>query len=133
MSDELRISGSMFGLTENVLVSNGSQLRVSIFINNVRDAFVTSVTCSPPFGPPVKFYTQKNRLLSSIKCNVNALYKGASIYDILTQTNQLSMVPARHLRSLIAFFTLGTLTVNHWSFNAEKYGEIVKPDKCIRK
>lgn len=63
ISDELRISGRMLGLIENVLVSNGSQLSVSIFINNVRLALVTSVTCRPPLAPPVKFY-ERNVLLT---------------------------------------------------------------------
>lgn len=60
ISDDARISGRMSGFTENVLVSNGSQLSVSMFINNVRLALVTSVTCKPPVVPPVKFCRKIN-------------------------------------------------------------------------
>lgn len=69
ISDELRISGRISGFIANVFVNNGSQLSVSMFINNVRLALVTSVTCRPPFGPPVKFYEQNTLKLSIIATN----------------------------------------------------------------
>lgn len=82
-----------------LLLLTGSQLSVSIFINNVRLAFVTSVTCNPPFLPPVRFHT-----------------------------NHESIVPAKHLRSLHAFRTPATLSLSHLNFSAEKYGEIGRPE-----
>lgn len=48
---------------------------------------------------------------------------------LYTQINQESIVPAKHLFSLIAFFTLRTLSFNHRIFNAEKYGDIVRPKR----
>lgn len=46
------ISGNTdFGTSKN-LSSNGSHFKFSIFINIVLEAFVTSVTCFPPLGPP---------------------------------------------------------------------------------
>src|SRR5437899_4948452 len=38
---------------------SASQSRVFKFRSCVRLAFVTSVTCTPPFGPPVKFHRRK--------------------------------------------------------------------------
>ena len=35
----------------------GSQSRVLRFISMVREALVTSVTCAPPFTPPVRFHS----------------------------------------------------------------------------
>lgn len=57
------IPGKMINVKYLILMSvifssnilTGSHSSVSKFISSVRLAFVTSVICIPPFGPPVKF------------------------------------------------------------------------------
>lgn len=41
----------------------GSHWSVSMFMRSVRLAFVTSVICLPPFGPPVKFYNKNSSVI----------------------------------------------------------------------
>ncbi len=55
--DDGLISGSICrGMPKNDS-SSSSQSSVSRFISMVRLALVTSVTCTPPRGPPVRFHS----------------------------------------------------------------------------
>ncbi|SHU59440.1 Uncharacterised protein [Mycobacteroides abscessus subsp. abscessus] len=53
--DDALIGGSIWRGMEKNDNSSSSQSRVSRFINMVRLAFVTSVTCTPLRTPPVRF------------------------------------------------------------------------------
>ena len=55
ISADGRISGSIWRGTPKIASSSSCQFRVLRFISRVRLAFVTSVTCMPPSGPPVRF------------------------------------------------------------------------------
>src|SRR5438876_12058452 len=78
--------------------SSGSQARVEGAQRSVRDAFVGSVTCAPPRGPPVKF-----------------------------QITQESMVPIRRCPDAARIFASGTLARSHRIFVAEKYVRMGSP------
>jgi hypothetical protein len=67
------------------------QSRVSMFISIVREAFVTSVTCTPPLGPPVRF-----------------------------QITQVSMVPKRRSPASADSLTPSTLSKIHLAFGPAK-------------
>ena len=57
MPEEGRISGSMeTGMPMSAQIS-GFQSRVSMFMSIVREALVTSVACTPPLTPPVRFHS----------------------------------------------------------------------------
>lgn len=98
------------------ILLTGSHWSVCKFIRSVRLAFVTSVTCWPPLGPPVKFYN-----LFKIK-NENVLFRFFDFCEflMLTHVSQESMVPAKHVFCLNASLMCGTLSFNHMIFNAEK-------------
>ncbi len=68
--DDGAIAGSIArGMAKNDS-SSSSQSSVSKFISMVRLAFVTSVTCTPPRGPPVRFH---NTQLSGVPNNASPL------------------------------------------------------------
>ena len=50
-----RIAGSIRRGMPRMSRISSSQSSVCRFINSVRLALVTSVTCAPPLGPPVRF------------------------------------------------------------------------------
>lgn len=50
----------------------------------------------------------------------------------LTQTSHESIVPTRQLLFLNASLISGTFSLSHINFNAEKYGEIGKPDTDLQ-
>jgi hypothetical protein len=85
----------MFGNTLRGILksfsSSSSQSSVSRRINCVRLAFVTSVTCSPPRGPPVRF-----------------------------QSIQVSMVPNINSPASACARAFGTLSSSHLSFSPLK-------------
>ena len=85
----------IFGRMEADRLKNSSrelsQSSVLMFISMVREAFVTSVRCRPPWRPPVRF-----------------------------QTSQQSTVPNISLSSSIARDTSGTFSSSQESLVAEK-------------
>lgn len=50
----------------------------------------------------------------------------------LTQVSHESMVPTRQLLFLNASLISGTFSLSHINFNAEKYGEIGRPDTDLQ-
>lgn len=50
----------------------------------------------------------------------------------LTQVSHESMVPTRQLLFFNASLILGTFSLSHINFNAEKYGEIGRPDTNLK-
>ncbi len=58
-SDEERIVGSMARGTPKAFRSASSQSSVRRSISSVRLAFVTSVACTPPSTPPVRFHNSQ--------------------------------------------------------------------------
>jgi len=80
ISELLLISGSICIGMSKYLHNVGSQESVSIFINIVLDAFVTSVIYSPPSLPPVKFCNNFFKLIlhqfivSLVKCMILTKY-----------------------------------------------------------
>jgi len=53
----------MLGGTPMIAQISASQSSVSRFISMVRLALVTSVTCAPPSGPPVRFQISQVSML----------------------------------------------------------------------
>lgn len=66
ISELLLISGSICIGMSKYLHNVGSQERVSMFINIVLDAFVTSVMYRPPSLPPVKFCNKFSVIIPSL-------------------------------------------------------------------
>src|SRR5690606_19109580 len=52
--------------------------RVSRSISIVRDALVTSVTCTPPLGPPVRFHNVQVSVLPNTRSPLSALARAPS-------------------------------------------------------
>ena len=72
------MAGSMaFGMPITLSIS-GSQSSVSRFINMVRLALVTSVTCTPPLGPPVRFQMTQVSILPNSTSPFSALARAPS-------------------------------------------------------
>ena len=72
------ISGSMDSGMPMSLAMSSFQSRVSMFISMVREALVTSVTCTPPFTPPVMFHTSQESVLPNIRSPASAFSRAPS-------------------------------------------------------
>ena len=67
------ISGSMdIGMPMSLAMS-ASQLRVDRSMSMVREALVTSVTCTPPLTPPVMFHSTHASVLPNASWPASAL------------------------------------------------------------
>jgi hypothetical protein len=64
--------GSMDRGTPMTLSISGSQSRVARFISIVRLALLTSVTCTPPLTPPVRFQMHQVSMLPNIRSPASA-------------------------------------------------------------
>ena len=77
-SDEERISGSMdIGMPISAAMS-ASQESVSRSMSMVREALVTSVTCTPPSTPPVMFHSTHASVLPNASWPASALARAPS-------------------------------------------------------
>ena len=100
VSADGRISGSIWRGTPKMASSSSCQFRVVRSIRRVRLAFVTSVTCVPPSGPPVRF-----------------------------QISQLSMVPNSTSPRSARWRRPGVWSSSQRTFGAEKYVAGGKPQR----
>src|SRR5665647_2651432 len=77
-SEEDRISGSIdIGIVISAAISS-FQVRVSRFISIVRDAFVGSVTWTPPSTPPVMFHSTHESVLPNSRSPASVLARAPS-------------------------------------------------------
>src|SRR5699024_724339 len=77
-SEEERISGRMDSGMPMSFAMSSFQSRVSMFISIVREALVTSVTCTPPFGPPVRFHSSHESVLPNSSSPASAFSRAPS-------------------------------------------------------
>ena len=54
------------------------QSRVSMFMSSVRDALVTSVTCTPSLVPPVRFHTSQLSVVPNSRSPASAFSRAPS-------------------------------------------------------
>ena len=77
-SAELLISGSMdMGMVMSLAISS-SQSRVLRSISMVREALVTSVTCTPPLVPPVMFHSTQVSIVPMTRSPASAFSRAPS-------------------------------------------------------
>ncbi len=80
-NDDGLISGSICrGIPKNDS-SSSSQSSVSRFISMVRLALVTSVTCTPPRGPPVRFHSTQESGVPKIASPLSASRRTPSTFS----------------------------------------------------
>ena len=80
-SEEDLISGSIDIGTPMSFAMSSFQSRVSMFMSMVREALVTSVTCTPPFTPPVRFHTSQESVLPKSRSPASALSRAPSTFS----------------------------------------------------
>ena len=80
-SEEDLISGSIdIGMPMSFAMSS-FQSRVSMFMSMVREALVTSVTCTPPLTPPVRFHTSQESVLPNSRSPASARSRAPSTFS----------------------------------------------------
>ena len=64
-------------------VSNiaGSHASRAMFMRSVRDALVTSVTCRPPSGPPVRFQVSQESMVPAHRSPASARFRSPSTWS----------------------------------------------------
>ena len=80
-SDELRISGIIDFGTPNASRMSSRQLSVSRSMNMVRDALVTSVACTPPSTPPVRFHSTQVSVVPKASLPASAFSRAPSTFS----------------------------------------------------
>ncbi len=94
-SDDDRIWGSIDLGTPIAEHRSSSQSRVSRFISIVREALVTSVTCTPPSVPPVRFQMHQVSMLPNTRSPASASARAPSTLSRIQRT----LVPEKYVAS----------------------------------
>ncbi len=90
-SEELLISGSIdFGMPRTPRISSSHE-QVARSMNSVREAFVTSVTCTPPSVPPVRFHSTHESVVPNSSSPASAFSRAPSTFSRI----QTIFVPAK--------------------------------------
>ena len=75
------MSGSMdTGIPMSAQISS-FQSRVSMFISSVREALVTSVACTPPCAPPVRFHSTQLSMVPASSSPASARRRAPSTFS----------------------------------------------------
>ena len=80
-SDDERICGSIASGTPSSAAICSSHASVRRSISRVREALVTSVTCSPPSGPPVMFQTSHESIVPNASSPASARSRAPSTWS----------------------------------------------------
>ena len=75
------MSGNIDFGTLNAARMSSSHCRVSRSMNMVREAFVTSVACTPPLTPPVRFQSTQESVLPKYRSPASAFSRAPSTFS----------------------------------------------------
>ncbi|GMA86562.1 hypothetical protein GCM10025868_18120 [Angustibacter aerolatus] len=127
-SDDDAIRGSIDVGTPISAAIPSSQSSVSRSISSVREAFVTSVTCSPPSTPPVMFHTSQLSIVPISRSPASARSRAPSTWS----STQRTLGAAKYVasgRPVVAFQRSGPTSPP--SLAAQPVGAGVLPDDRV--